>query len=243
MKSLFKFEPKKELILVGISLLWMWFAYYASDHMFADSMLFTMVGSALLTMIGCSVVLPVWWIAVHNGEGLAGLNITLKRMLPTLLCMAGLSLWRFLEIRKFIGTPAFAGTILFNVLAIWEVLFIYGWMFTRFEKSFGKIPAIILTAIGTGIYHIGSLSASAIISLCLVIAVCAICYSFTENIFMLWPFYWTIGCSASTLQSGMVFQQEMIVASAIVLLIQIVVILILQLRHYRKEKLHIPDCN
>jgi hypothetical protein len=126
-------------------------------------------------------------------------------------------------------------TILFNALAIWEVIFIFGWLFTRYEKCFGKMPAIILSSISVGIYHIGSLTINDILHLCLVIIVCGIFYALVENLFMLWPIYWAIGCSASTLRSGMQFPKELVVMSAFILSIQITIIVLMEC-HFRKRQ-------
>ena len=55
---------------------------------------------------------------------------------------------------------------IYNALSIWEVIFLYGWLFTRFEKSFGKIIAVLLTAISVGLYHTGTLPVQNILYLC-----------------------------------------------------------------------------
>lgn len=229
----FRFEPQKELILAVVSLLWMWFSYYTSEKVFADSMLYTIIVSILLTMIGVCIILPVWWVAIHKKEGIVGLGITTKNLGYALLFAILLGGWRFLEIRQFVGNPNLLNSLLFNGLAIWEVMFIFGWLMTRYERSFGKLPAIVLTAVSVGIYHIGTLTTENILRLCLVICVCGICYMITENIFTLWPVYWPIGCSASTLRSGMSFPTELIVMSAIILMIQILIIIIFAYRAKR----------
>ena len=234
--KLYKFEPKKELILVVISLLWMWFSYYASDHILENNIILNMIVSVPLTMIGNCVVLPVWWVAVHNKEGIEGLNITGKRLALTIIFTLSLSAWRFLELKQFLGSDNLITSLLFNGLAIWEVLFIFGWMFTRYEISFGKIPAILLTTVSVGLYHIGTLTIGGILHLCLVICICSICYCFTENIFTFTPLYWPIGTSASTLASGMVLPADMIGMCVIILVIQLIIITALQIKYLRINK-------
>lgn len=236
MKSFEKFEPKKELILVVASLLWMWFSYYTSNNIFDENMIYLSIVTVLLTMIGSCVLLPVWWIAVHNKEGIEGLNITGKRIAITIVFTIILGAWRFTELKDYLDSDNLIRTLLFNALSIWEVCFIFGWLFTRYERSFGKLPAIILTSLSVGLYHIGTLTTKNILSLCLVILICGLCYMITENIFTLWPIYWPIGCSASTLKSDMEFSNVYIIMSAFVLVIQIVIIVFLQKKYLRTSK-------
>jgi membrane protease YdiL (CAAX protease family) len=106
-------------------------------------------------------------------------------------------------------------------VSIWEVFFLFSWLFTRYESSFGKIPAILLTALSVGLYHIGTLKSENIIYLVFCVFILAICFSITKNIFTLWPLYWTIGCSASTLRSGMEFSGLFIGVFVFILVVQI----------------------
>ncbi|MDO5521599.1 MAG: hypothetical protein Q4G58_13990 [bacterium] len=234
--DLIKFQPGKEVVLTVITVLLMWIGYYGDTNNFKGNELYGLIVSMGCIVLGLCVAFPAWWVVVHQKEGIQGLGITTKKMGLSLIFTAVLATWRYFEIREYIGQEGFVTTLLYNGLAIWEVMFIFGWLFTRYQKAFGKIPAIGLTAISVGIYHIGTLSVEGILSLCLVIIICSLCYGITNNIFTLWPVYWTIGCSASTLKSGMVFPAEMIPLSAIVLAIQIVIIGMIQWRYIKKSR-------
>lgn len=164
------------------------------------------------------------------------LGITTKRLWISILFSICLSIWSGLELIKYVNNPNFINTILFNALCCWEVLFIFGWMFTRFNKSFGILPACILTAIGVGIYHIGSLPLKNIIYLMFCIFVCSIFYAISENIFTLWPLYWAVGTSSSTLKGGMEFPVEMIFMAIILFILQLLGVFIIGLRS--KKKVH-----
>ena len=216
---------KKELIAVTVSLLIMWAGYYADNNLFSGNVLFSLIVSLILIIIGLCTVFPLIWVNRITGEGISGLGIKKKRLAVSLGLSSLLAIWRFIEIREYLGSKALMTTILFNAFSIWEVLFIFGWLFTRYKRAFGKIPAIILTAVSVGIYHIGTLSPSRIAFLCLTVAICGIFYALTENIFTLWPIYWTIGCSASTLGSGMEFTMEMVYLSAITMIVQTMIII------------------
>lgn len=216
---------KKELIAAAVSLLIMWAGYHADNNLFSDNVLFSLIVSLIFIIIGLCTVFPLIWVNRITGEGISGLGIRRKRIAISLGFSSLLAIWRFMEIREYFGSKAFLTTILFNAFSIWEVLFIFGWLFTRYKRAFGKIPAIILTAVSVGIYHIGTLSPSRIAFLCLTVAICGIFYALTENIFTLWPIYWTIGCSASTLGSGMEFTMEMVYLSAVTMIVQTMIII------------------
>lgn len=237
-EDLIKFNPTRELWLVAGTLLWLWFAYYSSEKLFADSIIYSLIVSIVLTMFVSCVGLPVWWVAVHKGEGLKGLGITTRRLGLSLLLSVVLAAWRGLELREYFGSGNFLYTLLFNGLAIWEVVFIFGFMLTRYEKAFGKVGAIFLTMASVGIYHIGTLTAENILALCFVIGVLALCFIITKNIFTLWPVYWAVGCSTSTLRNGMVFPKEMVVLSGIVLVLQLIMIAAIVRPFYHKVSSH-----
>lgn len=240
--QIIKFEPSKEVLIAILSVFILWAGYYGAENVFGDDMLMVFLISVLGIMIMLCIAFPVWWIAVHQKEGIAGLGITINKIGLSLVCALALGAWRFLELKQYIGQEGFVINLLFNGLAIWEVVFIYGWLFTRFDKAFGKVPAILLTAISVGIYHIGTLSINNILYLCLTIVICASVYAITSNLFTLWPIYWTIGCSASTLRSGMVFEKELVVMSAVILAIQIIIIAVMQIRYLKKKQKEANVC-
>jgi hypothetical protein len=105
-------------------------------------------------------------------------------------------------------------------------------MFTRYTKAFGKIMAVILTALSVGIYHIGSLPTANILYLMFCIFLCGICFAITDNIFTLWPIYWAIGCSASVLRGygSEMFGWEMVIAMGIMLFLQLTGLGIIKVR-------------
>ena len=76
---------------------------------------------------------------------------------------------------------------------------------------------------------------------CLTVAVCGGFYAISENIFTLWPVYWAIGCSASTLSSGMRFPVKMVYISAATLVIQMIIIFLFGRRIQTGQNDH-DDC-
>ena len=232
--KLFKFERHKDVIVAGITLIMMWAGYYCSQHEVGGRM-FSFCLSIGIMILLC-VVFPVWWVTHIDKEGIAGLRIQRQNLGISLVLSALLAVWRGYGAREYMFQMGAVWTILFNLLAIWEVIFIYGWLFTRFEKCFGKIPAILLTAVSVGIYHIGSLTPDAILRLCGCVLICSVAYAVVNNIFLLWPIYWAIGTSASTMGSGMSFPMEMVIMSAGILAIQIAIIVGMEIRFRKKVK-------
>lgn len=218
---------RKELAATVVTVFIMWAAYYADNNLIGDNMILSLLVSLLGTVILLCVVFPVYWVTRVTDEGIEGLGITGRNLPLAVIFSLLLCLWRFSEIREFIGQPFFISSILFNALSIWEVLFIFGWLYTRYKRSSGELPAILLTSISVGIYHIGTLETDRIISLCVVIIVCGVFYGITNSIFTVWPIYWAVGCSASTLSSSMRFSMEMVYLAAITLFIQIIIIVLL----------------
>ncbi len=218
---------RKELAATVVTVLIMWAAYYADNNLIGDNMILSLLVSLLGTVILLCVVFPVYWVTRVTDEGIKGLGITGRNLPLAVILSLILSLWRLSEIREYIGQPFFTSSILFNAFSIWEVLFIFGWLYTRYKRSFGELPAILLTSLCVGIYHIGTLETDRIISLCVVIVVCGVFYGITNSIFTVWPIYWAVGCSASTLGSGMRFSMEMVYLAVITFFIQIIIIVLL----------------
>ena len=239
--KIIKFTPSKEVLLAILSVFVLWGGYYGAENIFEDNMLLVLLVS-VIGMICLCIAFPTWWIAVHQKEGIEGLGITTKKLGVSLVFAIILGAWRFLELRQYIGQEGFVTCLLFNGLAIWEVVFIYGWLFTRYAKAFGKLLAVVLTVLSVAIYHIGTLSIENILILCVTIGICACVYAFTNNLFTLWPIYWMIGCSASTLRSGMIFEKELVVMSAMILIIQIAIIAVMQILYLKKKRKEIKAC-
>ncbi|RKM59178.1 hypothetical protein D6855_09725 [Butyrivibrio sp. CB08] len=229
-------KNNKEIVAAVASLLLMWIGYYGDNNLFKDNMIYTLLVSLLMIIIGLCTLLPVIWVTRVTKEGLQGLGVTTKKLGLALLFSVVLGAWRFIGIREYLNGPDVINTILFNAFSIWEVMFIFGWLFTRYKRAFGKVAAVLLTALSVGIYHIGTLGMLEIGKLCLTVAICGVFYAISENIFTLWPIYWAIGCSASTLSSGMSFPVEMVYISAITLIIQLVIILFLARKSYKHRE-------
>ncbi len=196
------FNPTKETLLAGITLLIMWICYYIDQNgFFTNNPLWEIGVWGIGIIVILNVCFPAWWIVKKKQEGFAGMGVTAKHIIPALFLSLLLGAWRFNDLIPYIHDKGLLPIIVFNFLSIWEVSFIYSWLFTRYEKAFGKIGATLLTAVSVGIYHLGSLSAANILYLVLCVLICSACFAITKNIFTVWPIYWVIGCSASVATS------------------------------------------
>lgn len=228
-----RFNFTGETLIAFVTLLLMWAGYYVDHQKFVEN---NMVWEVGIWGIGCIVIMdvlfPAWWIVLKKREGFAGMGITTKKIVLALFLGILLGAWRFLELIPNLNNDGIVRVILFNFLSIWEVCFIFCWLFTRYMKAFGKLGAIILTALSVGIYHIGSLSVNNILYLMLCVFICAICFSITNNIFTLWPIYWSVGTSASVLRGygSDMFGWDMVMVMGIALLLQLIGLGIIKLR-------------
>lgn len=86
------------------------------------------------------------------------------------------------------------------VAGIFEMTFIYGFLRASFEKAFGIIPAIILTSVFYSFHHAGF--QPEFLHLFLVgLMYCAVFY-ITQNLLIIFPFFWAVGALWDVLVSS-----------------------------------------
>ena len=86
------------------------------------------------------------------------------------------------------------------VAGIFEMTFIYGFLRASFEKAFGIIPAIILTSVFYSFHHAGF--QPEFLHLFLVgLMYCSVFY-ITQNLLIIFPFFWAVGALWDVLVSS-----------------------------------------
>lgn len=228
-----KCRPSKQLVVASITLLIMWICYYIDQSgRFEGNSIWEVGIWGFGIIVVLNVWFPAWWIVIRNKEGFSGLGITKHKLGLALIFSVLLGGWRFIELIPYLDSKGLVAVLLFNLLSIWEVCFIYSWLYNCYEKSFGKIIAVFLTAFSVGLYHIGSLTLENILYLMLCIVICSICFAITKNIVTVWPIYWVIGCSASVLKSfgAEHFPMELVYMMGIVIVLQLGFLFYLKLR-------------
>lgn len=74
---------------------------------------------------------------------------------------------------------------------VFEMIFIYGFLRYEFERAFGILPAIIITALFYSLHHTGF--QPEFIKLFFVGIMYVTVFYFTRNIFAIFPVFWGIG--------------------------------------------------
>lgn len=96
--------------------------------------------------------------------------------------------------------------LLFNALfGLWQVIFVHGWLQLRYERAFGAIPAILLTAASYMLLQVNIAEPTALVPLLIVGLGQAFAFSIMRSIFVVWPIPWAVSYSIVTLQDGLAF--------------------------------------
>lgn len=196
LKRLFLWSPSTETGMAAFSEVLMLILTYLGLILFGKTLLNPIIFN-LLGTIGICVVLPFHWMVVVRKKGLDTLGITRRHWLVSLIVgvfLAGFSLWGYY--RSFGISMAVIPALIVGIYALWEVVFVYGWLQLRFEEAFGIIPAAILAGLCFSLYHLGYglYDFFGLVVLFIFGLIFAIVFRFTKNILILWPFLWPVAC-------------------------------------------------
>lgn len=196
LKRLFLWSPSIDTGIAAFSEVLMMILAYLGLSLFGKTWLSPIIFN-LLGTIGICVILPLYWMVVVRKKGLNILGITGRHWVISLAVgafLAGGSLWGYY--RSFGISMAVIPALIVGVYALWEVIFVYGWLQLRFEKAFGIIPAAILAGLCFSLYHLGYglYDLFGLVALFIFGLIFAIIFRFTKNILILWPFLWSVGC-------------------------------------------------
>ena len=199
MKNFFRFNFTKDTAvafaagaaMLALSLLMLPFA---GDSL-ADKII-SFVLRDLLMIFGLGVVFVSLY-AERNKDGVKAIGFTGKKTALSLLLdivFAAALLAMFLKEGRPQGIleakNLYAASYIL-VAGIFEMAFIYGYLRASFEKAFGIIPAIILTAAFYSFHHAGF--QPEFLHLFFVgLMYCAV-YYITQNLLIVFPFFWAVG--------------------------------------------------
>lgn len=199
MKNLFRFNFTKDTAvafaagaaMLALSLLMLPFA---GDSL-ADKII-SFVLRDLLMIFGLGVVFVSLY-AERNKDGVKAIGFTGKKTALSLLLdivFAAALLAMFLKEGRPQGIleakNLYAASYIL-VAGIFEMAFIYGYLRASFEKAFGIIPAIVLTAAFYSFHHAGF--QPEFLHLFFVgLMYCAV-YYITQNLLIVFPFFWAVG--------------------------------------------------
>lgn len=177
-----------------------------------------------IVMVGTLV--PAVTVLWHRREGLAGLGIGRRRLVLALVVAFVLgagSAYQFIAVATEQGVPV-VPHLLANLLVVWEPFFVFGWLFLRWERAFGWLPAILLTGIGFAVQHIGSVPFAAALSFGMFAVVFAIVFAIFRNLAVLWPLFYPVASGIGTLQAGFAMGWPDVVSGALLLVVQVLVL-------------------
>ena len=166
--------------------------------------IFSVLGNLLL-----NVLLPAYFIVFIKQSSLSDLGIThkyLKTSLLISLMLALLSCHQLFCITR--HHPATYHPFNFNALSLWEPFFVYGWLLLCFDRAFGAIPAILLTAVCFLAYHIGSYPINQMSVLSIAAILIGVLFRSTKNLLIIYPFFWAASSSVGTLQGQVTLTQH-----------------------------------
>lgn len=173
-------------------------------------------------------------------EGLAGLGIRRRFLVISLIVSAVMgigSAFQLVALANELGTPV-VPHLLSNLLVFWEPLFVFGWLFLRWERAFGWLPAILLTGAGFTLQHIGAVPIEAAVGFGLFAVGFGIVFAFVRNLAILWPLFYPVASGIGTLQAGFAMGWSNVVSGAVLVVVQAVVItaLVVSARRSKSDK-------
>ncbi len=220
-KLLFKFKPTAETLIAFISAILMIPIYYIGTHNqnTVGLVVFVVIGNLLL-----NVTLPLYYITFIKKSSLSDLGIT-SRLIKTSICISIVltlsSLPTLLQLAGNTTHQNLIRNIIFNLISLWEVFFVFGWLMLSFERALGPILAICITTICMLTYHIGSYPLGAMLGLGVAILIFGIIFMMTKNLFTLWPIAWGASSTIGTLQGKLDFSWTDICTYIVILILQI----------------------
>lgn len=214
-----KAECSSDIVVAIGTVLLTWISFYVMYH--TESMMIKGVVFAVFTNIGLNVVFPCCWCLIHKKEKLSELGITKKNLFFGLIIGLALAYVKVYQLFPMLDGIDWAAHLLYNFFLFWEPFFIFGWLQSRFEKSFGIIGGIILAGVSLGVYHIGSFTLFNVLILTLNGIVFATVYRLTKNLISMWPVFWCVSAAVGTLSGNMIFGIEIAFVYMLVFFIQI----------------------
>lgn len=243
--TLFRFEPHKSTI-VALTTGLLIILLSTSMILFEGSQVETILHILLRDFLMIFVVgfcFPLLYIRAKEEAPYEALGITKHRLKASLVLnvfLAILLLLSFILGNKetiYIDYKSLFAISYILVAGIFEMICIYGFMRYYFERAFGIIPAILLTALFYSLHHAGF--QPEFLKLFFVgIMYCTVFY-ITRNIFIIFPFFWGVGAIWDVLinsTAGQSLQNATSFIVAIVLLIAMTIFIMKGKKYGSKNK-------
>ncbi|MGJ3508687.1 CPBP family glutamic-type intramembrane protease [Enemella sp. A6] len=221
-----RWQPGRDTLWAGLSIPLMWAVYWGNTMLGNQQSLLAL---GLWFVVGNLVVctlLPAWVVTRVAGEGWAGLGFTKRRWWLAL----GLTLFFGLGSLPFYFQQAAAAGVApvehlaYNLVILWEPLFVAGFLQLRFTRAFGWLPGIILATLGFAAYHVGSVPAVVLATFVGSGLTYCVLMAFTRNIWTLFPLAAGVSSAIGTLQAGLSFEWSTFWMGLVVLVFQVLIL-------------------
>lgn len=214
-----RFNPGRDTAIAAGTLLGLWLTYYLGSLPGLDWVL-------LVGIIVFGTIIPAWTVFHLLKGDWADLGITGRRLVLSLIVSAVLgagSVYQALTLARAQNVDP-VPHLLGNVLVFWEPLFVFGWLFLRWEKAFGWLPAIPLVGLGFTLQHVGAVPFPTALGFGAFGVFFAVIFALTRNLLILWPLFYGVASGIGTLQAGFTFGWDEVLSSAILLVAQIAIL-------------------
>ena len=207
-KSLFRFNVTKETglaVLMGLLMIVLSFLMIPFGGDSLRDMFISFILRDFLMIFGLGVAFVSLYVEkkenVLEDLGFNKRKIILSVIINIVLAIGLLAMFLKEQVpTNIISLKNLYGTVYILTAGIFEMTFIYGYLRMSFEKTFGIIPAIILTSIFYSLHHAGF--QPEFLHLFLVgLMYCSVFY-ITQNMFIIFPFFWGVGALWDVLVSS-----------------------------------------
>jgi uncharacterized protein len=153
------FRPEKELLVIILTFFTCVLINFISD-LFRGTLLFHLFYQGIF-VLGICIFFPLWFIVIRQKQPLLTIGITTNKWIKAVLI--GILIATITSVGRIMGmhiilpnTVALLYLVCCLIMStLFEEVFFRGFLQTRFEKSFGMIPAIILSGLCFSLYHVG----------------------------------------------------------------------------------------
>ncbi|MBU5439587.1 hypothetical protein KQI42_16350 [Tissierella sp. MSJ-40] len=245
LKKCFKFELSKDTIVAFISgIVVIFFSslmlFFQEQTILNEIMSIFLRDVLMILFIGFWFVL--YYVIIVKKESISVLGITKKKLTLSLVLNvgfgAGLLTVFMKDGEKIVFNYGTLCAIVYIIAAgIFEMVFIYGFLRNYFERAFGIVPSIIITAAFYSLHHTGF--QPEFLKLFFVGIMYISVFYITRNLFIIFPFFWGVGAIwdvlvNSTAGEALLGTTSLIVGIAIIL---IMVAISLYFRNKYKEQI------
>jgi membrane protease YdiL (CAAX protease family) len=196
--------------------------FISLDHGLVHLLLFVVCGSLFLT-----VGFPAWYMLRLRGKKLQDLGITCNHWIAALglsLLLALYYLPQLLALAANYRLNQMVPQLVYNGINLWEPFFLFGWLQLRFERAFGVLPAVLLTALCFASYHAPALGLADARTIFMAGVLFATVFRLTSNLLSMIPLTWMVASTIGTLSGHMAFGWVIVVTYVMVLAIQVAMI-------------------